>query len=127
MSGSRNNCAAPETQAIHKVAAMLGGPAGSVERAGDLLTLLRDPVRRTLLESLSRTPSRAAPALVHATGAETEDLYHHLRCLTRSGALTRSRHHTYAVDPAALTAVRCYFDALLALSALGSGTPLRGT
>lgn len=126
MPGSRSAGATSEAQAIHTVAAMLDGPAGSVDRAAGLLTLLRDPVRRTLLESLSRTPSRAAPALVHATGAGAEDLYHHLRCLTRSGALTRSRHHTYAVDPAALTAVRCYLDALLALSALNAGGLSRG-
>ncbi|MDQ2859872.1 MAG: winged helix-turn-helix domain-containing protein [Pseudomonadota bacterium] len=111
--------------ALETVGALMQVRPADFQRARGLFTLLGDPGRRTVLESLSRRPQRPSETLPEATGMNEADIYHRLRSLRRGAVISRDRHHVYRVDPDALGCASRYVDTLMAAAALTQGTHSR--
>lgn len=79
---------------------------------------LADPTRREIFERLARTPS-AVGDLARGLPVSRPAVSQHLKVLQDAGLIAHQREGTrriYAVDPAALDAVRQYFDRFWTLS-----------
>jgi hypothetical protein len=102
---------------LDTVGDLLKVSADELRWAREILTLLGDPGRRTILERLSRSPQKPGAALPGVTGMDGADIYHRLRSLRWGRVLTRDRHQIYRVDPASLECARKYFDVLIVVGA----------
>jgi len=98
---------------LDTVGDLLKVSADDLRWAREILTLLGDPGRRTILERLSRSPQRPGAALPGVTGMDGADLCHRLRSLRWGRVLTKDRHQIYRVDPASLECARRYVDGLI--------------
>lgn len=79
---------------------------------------LADPTRREIFERLARNPA-AVGELARSLPVTRPAVSQHLKVLQDAGLVTHQREGTrriYAVDPAALEAVRQYLDRFWSLS-----------
>lgn len=84
----------------------------------DAFAALADQTRREIFERLARNPS-AVGELARTLPVSRPAVSQHLKVLQDAGLVSHHRDGTrriYAVDPAALEAVRQYFDRFWSLS-----------
>ena len=77
-----------------------------------MLNVLKDPLRRILLEYLAQGPYSTV-ALANITGAEYDDVRNRVRGLLNAFAIIHIRDHTYRAVPYPANCIRRYFDVLL--------------
>jgi DNA-binding transcriptional ArsR family regulator len=100
------------------IAKALSFDAASHSRAARGLQPLREPLRRTLLETLAGRPQPMSRRLLDAVGGSAGDVHQRLRTLRQARLITVERHHIYKVDTHSLEALRRYFDLLLCAASL---------
>lgn len=93
-------------------------PLVDANQATYTFAALADPTRREIFERLARNPS-AVGELARGLPVSRPAVSQHLKVLQDAGLIAHQREGTrriYAVDPAALEAVRQYFDRFWTLS-----------
>ena len=90
----------------------------STNHISSALAALADPTRREIFERIARQPS-AVGDLARTLPVSRPAVSQHLKVLKAAGLVDDRAEGTrriYAVDPAALAAVRAYFDTFWSLS-----------
>jgi hypothetical protein len=104
-----------EASYLDEVADMLAIPKDELATARQVLSALRDPLGRTVLEQLSRR-AQDPVGLIEKSGRDYDAIRYQIRKLIAAGAVSKLEHSYYLANPDASHAVRNYVDVLLTLS-----------